>query len=170
MARQERDDLCIDHPDVIRLCTTCSRYRCPGICDAYRAKVREIQGIDAPERPAFTAQRGDYKQKYLAYGQALTLKQWSLRTGISYGTLYNRMHRQGLTLEQAIEKETRKGAKNNVRLITYNGETKPLIKWARETGMLPTTLRLRLDRGWTVERALNTPVRRDKDGDDYYTP
>lgn len=50
-------------------------------------------------------------------------------------------------------------AKNRVttRLLTLNGETKPLKDWARSLGISDTSLRLRLDkRGWSLERALTT--------------
>ena len=80
----------IDHPDVIRLCTTCRRYRCPGICDEYRETVRRIQSVEATV-PIYTA-----------YGKSQTLKQWSMETGINYVTLYDRINRQGMTMEQAI--------------------------------------------------------------------
>lgn len=53
--------------------------------------------------------------------------------------------------EQARNKRTN-------RLITYQGETKCLMDWASELGMLHATLDGRLRRGWDVERALTTPL------------
>jgi hypothetical protein len=47
---------------------------------------------------------------------------------------------------------------NNVRL-TFDGRTQVLSVWAEETGLNAQTLRNRIKRlGWTVERALTTPV------------
>jgi hypothetical protein len=45
------------------------------------------------------------------------------------------------------------------RLLTFNGQTKSLVEWAEELGMQPDTLGRRLKDGWSVERALTTPVR-----------
>lgn len=42
--------------------------------------------------------------------------------------------------------------------ITFNGTTLPLKRWARKIGMSGEGLHNRLRRGWSVERALTTPV------------
>jgi len=45
------------------------------------------------------------------------------------------------------------------RHITYNGETKILSQWARETGISPAALHSRIyTLNWSVERALTTPA------------
>jgi hypothetical protein len=56
-------------------------------------------------------------------------------------------------LEQAHNK------RNNV-IVTYENETKSVIKWSEELGIKHKVLRHRLDRGWSVEKAFNQPVRR----------
>lgn len=43
------------------------------------------------------------------------------------------------------------------RWIEYNGETKILSDWAREYGLTVQGLKNRLDRGWAIKRALETP-------------
>ena len=44
-------------------------------------------------------------------------------------------------------------------LLTYNGKTQTLTEWAREIGMLQTTLDSRINRyHWSVEEALTIPV------------
>jgi hypothetical protein len=52
---------------------------------------------------------------------------------------------------------------NNTRRnspLTYNGKTQNRVMWAREKGLSPDTLYSRLYvLGWSVEKALNTPVR-----------
>ena len=42
--------------------------------------------------------------------------------------------------------------------ITFNGKTQCLAEWADELGMLWHTLSNRLRRGWSIERALTTPI------------
>lgn len=48
--------------------------------------------------------------------------------------------------------------KRNNRYLTFNDETKCLKEWARELNINPHTLCDRLSRGWSVEKALTTPV------------
>jgi hypothetical protein len=45
------------------------------------------------------------------------------------------------------------------RLLTYRGLTMTVSEWAREMGIHPVTLGLRLFKGWPVRRALETPLR-----------
>lgn len=56
---------------------------------------------------------------------------------------------------------TRKEQSNNTRAVvhlSYQGQTKSISEWARITKILFATLRARLQRGWSVEEALSTPV------------
>ena len=47
------------------------------------------------------------------------------------------------------------------RFIEFNGERKTLSQWGETTGINPDTIQARIDyRGWSVEKALTTPVRR----------
>lgn len=67
----------------------------------------------------------------------------------------------------ATTKEQALNSRHN-RLITFDGETKPLLKWAESTGLDRTIIQSRIDYyGWSIERALTTPkinrgVRRDR--------
>ena len=44
------------------------------------------------------------------------------------------------------------------KLLTMNGKTQCLKAWSEELGIGAKTITCRLDRGWTVERALTQPV------------
>jgi len=48
--------------------------------------------------------------------------------------------------------------KRNNRYLTYKGETLCLNEWSRRTGLNRLTIWGRLDLGWSVDRALSTPV------------
>lgn len=48
------------------------------------------------------------------------------------------------------------------RRITFNGQTKCLIEWVEATGINADAIYGRLALGWSVERALTTPVRQMK--------
>lgn len=46
------------------------------------------------------------------------------------------------------------------RLLTFAGKTQTQSEWAKETGMSQFALHQRLAHGWSVERALTTPIQR----------
>lgn len=52
----------------------------------------------------------------------------------------------------ATDEEQSSNRRNN-HYIEYNGQRKTLTQWSREVGLHPTTIRLRLRAGWSVERA-----------------
>lgn len=56
----------------------------------------------------------------------------------------------------ATAKEQAKNRRSNV-LLTANGETLHITEWAARIGTTCTIISGRLDRGWTVERAVTTP-------------
>lgn len=45
------------------------------------------------------------------------------------------------------------------RMLTAHGETRSITEWARLKGLTKTLLTMRLDRGWSPERAVDTPQR-----------
>lgn len=54
--------------------------------------------------------------------------------------------------------------KRNNNYLTFNGETKTIMQWSEEKHMLWATLKGRLKAGWSIEAALNTPVKKIKKG------
>ena len=48
------------------------------------------------------------------------------------------------------------------RVIEWGGKAQTLAEWSREIGVKPITIHMRLKDGWSVERALTTPLRRMK--------
>ena len=50
--------------------------------------------------------------------------------------------------------------RTNNRKISFQGRTMILVDWAKETGFSESTIRRRLNRGWSVERALTTETKR----------
>lgn len=55
----------------------------------------------------------------------------------------------------ATMKQQQRNRSNN-RTLEYNGETKSLAAWADESGLTYAQLKLRLRRGWSIEKALTT--------------
>lgn len=52
--------------------------------------------------------------------------------------------------------------KRNTVLVEYRGERKPLIEIAEKKGINIKTVKTRIKRGWSVEKALETPVKKKK--------
>jgi hypothetical protein len=48
--------------------------------------------------------------------------------------------------------------RRNTRRLTFRGETKPIAEWCEELGVSYSAVKYRLSRGWSVERALTSPV------------
>lgn len=57
----------------------------------------------------------------------------------------------------ATQQQQMRNYKFNNR-IAFNGETLCVCEWAERTGIKASTILRRLDRGWTVEQALTTPL------------
>lgn len=55
--------------------------------------------------------------------------------------------------------EQQRNRRNN-RLLTAFGKTMCVTDWANETGIWKTTIKERLNRGWTAEQALTKPVKK----------
>ncbi len=56
----------------------------------------------------------------------------------------------------ATRREQQQNLKTN-RLLTFNGETLPMIVWTRRKGWKPSKLKCRKAAGWSDERALTEP-------------
>lgn len=56
---------------------------------------------------------------------------------------------------------TQQNNRSNNRIIEFDGRSMTLAEWGRVTGVARATLERRIDRyGWSIERALTTPVAR----------
>lgn len=86
---------------------------------------------------------------YSIDNQRLNLTQISKKYDIPLATLYSRIERDRLTIDEAVAK------KANRRLVTYKGVTKTVGEWARQYGMEFGTLRNRLERGVPFEYAIS---------------
>jgi hypothetical protein len=66
-------------------------------------------------------------------------------------------HYEAGNVRWALRKSQNRNQSSN-RLLTHDGRTQCVAAWAEEIGMHVKTLRHRLALGWSVERALTTPV------------
>ena len=82
------------------------------------------------------------------------LKHW----GISPATYYNRTHKEGLSVEEALTKPIAKTYSFQEVTDHLGNKYRSLSLMARTYGIKPITLRDRLERGWSVREALTIPV------------
>ncbi len=90
-------------------------------------------------------------------GEKLCQKDWAKRYNIDEATLAQRIAR-GWPLEKAFTepKKNSGGGRHKSVMLTYNGVTKCRQHWADEFGIDECTLKNRLDKGWSLEKALTT--------------
>lgn len=92
-------------------------------------------------------------------GETLTIQGWADKLGISYQTLYQRLHIRKLPLSKALTF----GHLSEAETYTYRGETRTLQGWANKLGVKVSTLDQRINRlHWPVERALTANTRPKK--------
>jgi hypothetical protein len=93
-------------------------------------------------------------------GQTRCLADWADRFGLRWTTLRNRLA-AGWPAEKALTAPIQQPGRNQQRnrWLTHQGETMIVTDWAAARGMPAKVLRKRLAAGWSVSRALTTPVR-----------
>lgn len=107
-------------------------------------------------------------------GEEQTIADWALDYGIPAAVIVARLER-GLSAEQAITlpMQTAPGQKiideafdryiaktcfTSKSLISHAGKTLTISAWANRLGMKSKDIQNRLCAGWSIERALNTPM------------
>lgn len=95
--------------------------------------------------------------KYTYNGETLCISEWAERTGLLATTIFTRLKR-GWPIEDALNNGIHQRSKG--RKFTHNGRTQTLRQWAIELGFKDLgIINERIDRGWSVEKALFTPAR-----------
>lgn len=90
-------------------------------------------------------------------GEQVPLVALAERYGIPRARLYQRVVVRGLPIAEALKE----GLNYHAQELEFNGVKKPLKTWAKEAGLKPHTLYYRINKlGWSLERALSSPVNR----------
>lgn len=90
---------------------------------------------------------------------------WSMANGYSDDLTIDRINNDGNYEPSNCRWITIKQQSRNTRhntLLTLNGEAHCLIEWSEITGITKSCIQDRLRYGWSVERALTTPMRKNK--------
>jgi hypothetical protein len=133
------------------------------ISNGYTDKL-SIDRIDnngpySPENCRWTTQKEQCnncrKNHFLTlYGKSMTISQWAEKTGINKRTLLSRK-RAGWSDEKTLLTPVK-----TEKLIMFNGESKTMSQWGRDLGINVATIFSRIKiRGWSVEKALSTPIK-----------
>ena len=91
---------------------------------------------------------------------------WALDNGYEEGLTIDRINNDGNyepdNCRWITKREQNRNKRTNKR-VTYHGETKPLIVWAEELGLKYDMVHNRLEHGWDVEEAFETPSSLEKE-------
>ena len=89
-------------------------------------------------------------------GKTRVLCDWEERLGLPNLTLARRLY-YGWSEEDALTKPI--GWRHPVgQTYSFEGKSQGLYCWAKEYAMHPSTLKGRLDKGWSIEKALREPL------------
>lgn len=97
-----------------------------------------------------------WEKDYLAF------RAWALENGYADNLSIDRIENdKGYCPENCrwISNKAQQRNRRNNRHIALDGETLTVAEWAERTGLTETTIRSRLRKGWSVERALTEPVK-----------
>lgn len=161
-----------NHPDVIRVCQQCRYADCIGTCEEYREAIKRLEDADAQREaeaepaPAPTFCRGDLLE---FKGEALTIAEWSRRTGVSPHTIRYRYAR-GWPMEKVLDrnkyaysvypKEHRHGGGAPAAKYTFRGRAVSVREVAEMTGISAPALRHRIEQGMTLDEAVKVGRRK----------
>lgn len=120
------------------------------------------------KRRCFDKTIGNY---YLYGGRGITMCEewksfknfydWAIENGYREDLTLDRIDVNGNYCPENCRWVTHKIQSNNRRdnhFITYNNETHTIADWARKLNINLMTLNTRLNRNWSIERALTTPI------------
>ena len=121
-------------------------------------------------RERCTRERHEYYSNYGGRGidvceewsEFLPFKEWALSSGYKDGLTIDRIDNDmGYSPDNcrwATMREQQNNKRSN-RVLVYNGKKYTLTQLAEEFGIKKTTLKERLNAGWSVEKSVETPIR-----------
>lgn len=90
-----------------------------------------------------------------------TFEEWALNNGYDDTLSIDRINNdRGYSPDNCrwVDKYTQARNRSDTRWVTLNNETKSFAEWCEIHNVHPDTVRDRIKRGWTFERAVTTPT------------
>lgn len=87
--------------------------------------------------------------------------EWAMASGYTKGLTIERINNDGDYCPENccwIPREEQSANRRMNRFLTFAGQTKTMSQWAKEFGLKRETIRDRIKRGWSVEKAITTPI------------
>jgi len=100
-----------------------------------------------------SSNRGSFNIVYTYQGESKVLKDWARYFNMKYSCLYQRIVKQKLSFEEAIEID------RNKVYMSYEGKTLTLKEWSDITGISYEMIVDRRRKGWSVEKILSQKPR-----------
>jgi DNA-directed RNA polymerase specialized sigma24 family protein len=94
------------------------------------------------------------------YSQEYSLAAISQKIGFNTSAIRKALVKCGVEIRSHLQQCKLISDHPNWHLLTYQGKTMKIADWARELGIPSITITMRLKRGWPVEKALATPLRK----------
>lgn len=92
----------------------------------------------------------------------LKFKEWAIKNGYSEELTLERIdNNRGYGPDNCkwADWDTQNNNKQQSRKISYNGEIKTIDQWAKQFNINRSTLTHRLNKGWTLKKAIETPIK-----------
>ncbi len=120
-------------------------------------RLRAGVALDLPRRKP-----GPQCERYEFRGCSLTVPQIVKKTGWCKTKVRNRICGNRV-LDDGEDMHMTDILRDDLVLLTFKGRTDTLANWAKRLGITDATLRNRINRGWSIERALTeAPMRPDQ--------
>lgn len=119
----------------------------------------DVNGNDEPGNVAWVPRQRQvthrrYCRRIPFNGQELTLEEVARELRISADGLRARVVTNGMQPEKAISQLMRGHRKNSI-FLTFNGETLSTVEWGKRAELNRSTIRRRIKRGMSLEKALH---------------
>jgi len=103
-----------------------------------------------------------YNQKYLYRGKYYTIKELAKISEIGSTGIYSRIKKYGFSVEDAVEKPN---MCRSAKKYKYKNELLTVVEIEKKYGILKSTFNHRINNGWSIEKAIETPARPKDDND-----